>query len=349
VSQSKSVVDREVSLENNWSDNYRLLNGQPVPFDWPTLDDVVTEDETPVDSILCERQQRLLTEPLYSSWSAPGENRPFVALSNVGLFHARGENPLVPDMMLSLDVTSPQGKEIWLKHYRAYFIHVYGKAPEVVIEVVSNKVGQEADEKLKKYAAIDIKYYVLFDPDEHLSTEQLQIYALNDKGVYEKTNQPFFPEIGLGLTRWKGKYEETPQNWLRWTDLTGTLIATGAQQRKRADRQQERAEKAEQRAEKERQWAALTFQRVIEEHQRAVEADQRALEADQRALKERQRAFEADQLVEQERQRAEQERQRALEAEKRAEEERQRAEQAVLLAERLAAQLRALGIEQISE
>lgn len=52
VSQSKSVVDREVSLENNWSDNYRLLNGQPVPFDWPTLDDVVTEDETPVDSIM---------------------------------------------------------------------------------------------------------------------------------------------------------------------------------------------------------------------------------------------------------------------------------------------------------
>lgn len=125
--QAEPLAAHKASLENNWSDNFRLLNGQPVPFDWPTLDDVVTEDDTPVDSIVCERQQRLLTEPLYSSWSALGENRPFVALSNVGLFHARGENPLVPDMMLSLDVTSPQGKEIWLKHYRAYFIHDMAK------------------------------------------------------------------------------------------------------------------------------------------------------------------------------------------------------------------------------
>lgn len=152
-------------------------------------------------------------------------------------------------MMLSLDVTSPQGKEIWLKHYRAYFIHVYGKAPEVVIEVVSDKIGQEADEKLKKYAKIGVKYYVIFDPAEQLSKEQLQIYALNDKGVYEKTNQPFFPEVGLGLMRWKGKYQGITTEWLRWCDSTGSLILTGAERAKRAREATERAEQARQRAE----------------------------------------------------------------------------------------------------
>jgi len=34
-----------------------------------TLDiqDLVTEDDTPVDNLLSEKQQRLLTEPLYSA------------------------------------------------------------------------------------------------------------------------------------------------------------------------------------------------------------------------------------------------------------------------------------------
>jgi len=319
---AKADAASTASLENNWSDNYLLLNGQPVPFDWPTLDDVITENNTPVDNIFSEKQQRLLTEPLYASWDGPSENRPFVALANVGLFYARGSNPFVPDVMLSLDVYLPQEQQIWIKRNRSYFVHKYGKAPEIVVEIVSNKVGQEADKKLKKYAEIGIKYYIIFDPDEHLSKEQLQIYALQDhKGTYEKTNQAFFPEIGLGLTRWKGQYENMTQEWLRWSDLTSTLIATGAERAKKAE---QRAEKAEQRAFRERQWAELTFQRVIEEHQRAEEERQRALEADQRA---------------------EQERQRALEADQRAEQERQRAEQALLFAKQLAAQLRALGIE----
>jgi len=151
----------------------------------------------------------------------------------------------------------------------------------VVIEVVSDKIGQEVDEKLKKYTKIGVKYYVIFDPAEQLSKEQLQIYALNvssqkvgvtptrplgpfpqgsfprnieqvplnDKGVYEKTNQPFFPEVGLGLMRWKGKYQGITTEWLRWCDSTGSLILTGAECAKRAREATERAEQARQRAE----------------------------------------------------------------------------------------------------
>ena len=45
---------------------------EPLPDVAPNIDDLVTEDDTPVDNLPSEKQQRLLTEPLYSSWSGPG-------------------------------------------------------------------------------------------------------------------------------------------------------------------------------------------------------------------------------------------------------------------------------------
>ena len=41
------------------------------------IEHLVTEDETPVDNLPSEKQQRLLTELLYSAWSGPGEGRTF--------------------------------------------------------------------------------------------------------------------------------------------------------------------------------------------------------------------------------------------------------------------------------
>lgn len=48
----------------------------------------MTEDATPVDNLFSEKQQRLLTESMYSSWRGPGAERPFLALANVGMFYA---------------------------------------------------------------------------------------------------------------------------------------------------------------------------------------------------------------------------------------------------------------------
>jgi hypothetical protein len=59
------------------------VSAEPLPEIRPPLDDLVTEDDTPVDNMFSEKQQRLLTEPLYSSWDA---GRPFLATANVGLF-----------------------------------------------------------------------------------------------------------------------------------------------------------------------------------------------------------------------------------------------------------------------
>lgn len=64
------------------------------------------------------------------------------------LFYAVKQPPLVPDVLVSLDVTLP--KDLWEKSHRSYFLCEYGKVPEVVIEIVSNHVVQEVDEKLAK-------------------------------------------------------------------------------------------------------------------------------------------------------------------------------------------------------
>ena len=90
------------------------------------VENLVTEDDVPVDNVFSEKQQRLLTEPLFSSWSGPGEQRPFVAMANVGLFYALRRPPLVPDVLLSLGVKMPA--DIHLKHNRSYFVWEYRQA-----------------------------------------------------------------------------------------------------------------------------------------------------------------------------------------------------------------------------
>src|SRR5258707_22477 len=103
----------------------------------PNLDDLVTEDGAPKDSIYIEKQCRLLTEPLYSSWAGPGEGRPFLALTNVGWFHTWGQPPWVPDVLLSLDAIL--GGDLRTRAGHSYFQWLIGKPPDVVMEIVSDR------------------------------------------------------------------------------------------------------------------------------------------------------------------------------------------------------------------
>jgi Uma2 family endonuclease len=214
----------------------------------PDYDSIVVQDDTPVDNLYVEKQQRLLTEPLYSSWPGPGDGRPFWALANVGLFHTINQPPFVPDMMLSLDVRP--GEDIHAKPNRSYFVWVVGKTPDVVVEIVSDRRGGEADEKLAAYARLGIPYYVIYDPDEHLSAQVLRAFALQARR-YVSTEPAWFEEIGLGIGFWDGTFEGAPATWLRWKDRAGQVIPTGFEraeaERQQALAEQRRAEAAEER------------------------------------------------------------------------------------------------------
>jgi Uma2 family endonuclease len=226
----------------------QLLNSEELQVTELDISHLEIEDDTPVDNFQSAKQQRLLVEPLYASWT-PG--LPFIADANVGLFYALKQDPLVPDAFVSLDVQMPHD---WsLKQNRSYFVWEFGKVPEVVIEIVSNRKGNELSSKKDGYARVGIAYYVVFDPlqqlqrAEELNGQVLKVWALT-AGQYVEIAAPFWLQtVELGLTIWEGSFEEQESSWLRWCDREGQVIATGAEgqeiERQRAEVERQRADR----------------------------------------------------------------------------------------------------------
>jgi len=231
---------------------------------------LVIEDDKPVDNFQSEQQQRLLVEPLYSSRTLPS---PFLAAANVGIFYRVGREPIVLDMFLSLGIERPP--DFSPKQNRCYIVEKFGKVPDVAIEIVSNRKGDEltiSRESQRKnktatkkdvYAEVGIKYYVVFDPLKRIQTTKdmnnalLRVWKMSGGGYREITTSEGIREVGewirldeveLGLKLWSGKFEEEHTRlWLRWCDVKGEVILTGAEAKEQSD---QRAEKSDQLARK---------------------------------------------------------------------------------------------------
>ncbi len=201
----------------------------------PNLDDLVTQDDTPVDSIFAEKQQRLLTHCLYASWAGPG--RTFLALANVGYFHTYRQPALVPDVLLALDV-GPAG-DLHSKEGHSYFQWLMGKPPDVIVEIVSDKRGDEDGTKMRTYARQGVPFYVIFDPLDLLGKGPLRAFALQ-RTRYEPTDPGWLPEVGLGLRLWEGAFEGQSEVWLRWCGQDGQVIPTGAERAQAVEEKNER-------------------------------------------------------------------------------------------------------------
>ncbi len=242
-----------------------------TPADRRVIEQLVTEDDTPVDNRFSEKQRRLLTTPLYNSWAGPGGGRPFMVGADVGVFLHPREAPLVPDVFLSLDVIEIQ--EPWGKEGRSYFIWEYKKAPDVVIEVVSNEKGAEVASKFAGYARFGVPCYVIFDPLTLVQKEPVRAYQRTPAGDYRPCAYDILPGIGLGLRLWRGGFDNLHATWLRWLDASGELVLTGEEradrERSRADRERSRADQAESRADQERSKADQERSRADQERSRA--------------------------------------------------------------------------------
>lgn len=225
--------------------------------------DLVIEDDEPADSIHSEKLQRLLTGALYTSFQPKAEDTgeliPFLATANVGLFYALKLPPLMPDVTLSLEVAPPASFE--RKEDRTYLVWEMGKPPDVVIEIVSNRKGEELGRKLKDYARAGVSYYGVYDPLRQLRELQGSPLALFQRrgGEFVPFESTWLEDIGLGLTLWQGSFEGVNTEWLRWCDREGEVLPTGeekaALEHQRAEREHQRAEAEYQRAERERQRA----------------------------------------------------------------------------------------------
>lgn len=238
---------------------------------------LVIEDDTPVDNFYSAQQQRLLVDSLCSSKVLP---QPFIAEANVGLFYQLKGDPIVPDFLLSLGVQ--RAANYSQRSDRTYLVWEFGKVPEVCIEVVSNRAGDELTLSRKsqrqgktlckkdRYTQIGVPYYVVFDPLQQLQGEAemngalLRVWAITAQGYRELTSAAgistvgesvWLESVGLGLTLWEGSFEEeVTRLWLRWCNAQGQVFPTGAEgqalERQRAEVEHQRAEVEHQRAER---------------------------------------------------------------------------------------------------
>jgi Uma2 family endonuclease len=204
-----------------------------LEVDVPDVSGIVTTNDA-----FSERQKRMLIDALYNGWSAAGVPPVrFVALTNVGLIHKPDVQPVVPDFLLSLDAALPDDRAD--RNNRSYFIWNHGKAPEVVVEIVSNAIGGELTEKFERYQWVRVPYYVVFDPLRELGDLILRTYEMRG-GRYVSVERPWFEGVGLGLVEWEGQFEGAAGRWLRWCTRDGSLLPTGAERALEAEARAER-------------------------------------------------------------------------------------------------------------
>ena len=215
---------------------------QPGHPAYPSVEHIQIEDGKPVDGQYSEIQMRLLTEPLFSSWR-PG--RDFVACADVGVFQTITDPPIVPDVLLSMDIR--QSPDFLQKENCSYFIWHRGKVPDVAIEIVSRTAGGEDTKKLERYSLLRFNHYIIWDPLGTLRGQKLRYFKYQNAKLEETELELPLVGVGLGLTWWEGKYENSFDTWLRWVDANGELIPTGAE---RADAEQQRADREEARVAK---------------------------------------------------------------------------------------------------
>jgi Uma2 family endonuclease len=202
------------------------------PTEWylPDISKLITETDDPVDNIFSAKQQRLLVETLTTNldlWNPP--DRTVLMDANVGIFTTQDAPPLVPDAFVSVDIDEPSVFDY--RTIRSYFMWVFGKAPDVGVEIVSNRKGKEMSEKRRKYARLHIPFYAVFDPFDELRGDALTVFELRRNDYVPMTADAngtyWFEEIGLGLKLWQGQYERSETTWLRWCNKAGEPIPTG--------------------------------------------------------------------------------------------------------------------------
>ncbi|MFN8613072.1 MAG: hypothetical protein U0931_36375 [Vulcanimicrobiota bacterium] len=128
-----------------------------------------------------------------------------------------------------------------------------GKAPEIALEIVSNRRGGE-EEKLLRYAAAGVRYCSIYAPRGYLSKRPLRVFELHAGSYVELLDPSWLDGLGAGLCLWEGTYEGLSGVYLRWCDRQRRLIPTSgelaAREKQRADLESQRANSEKERADR---------------------------------------------------------------------------------------------------
>ncbi|MBE9192767.1 Uma2 family endonuclease [Gloeocapsopsis crepidinum LEGE 06123] len=228
----------------------------------PTQDELPCDDGIPMETQRHKVQMNLLIHSLLpwldkrSDGYASGNMFVYFSLAQVRNQDFRG-----PDFFAVLGVPKRERK--------SWVVWEEGKAPDVVIELLSDSTAQ-ADKNEKKLIyqnQLRVPEYFWFDP---FNPEDWAGFFLQH-GVYQPImpnaqNQLVSQSLGLALQRWQGTYEGVEATWLRWTTLDGELLPTFAEQEyQRAEQEYQRAEQERQRAEQAQSLLQQTIRNLLQE------------------------------------------------------------------------------------
>jgi Uma2 family endonuclease len=227
----------------------------------PSQAELPDDDGIPMESARHKAQMDLLIDALIP-WLSEREDgfiggNMFVYYS---LAQVRNKDFKGPDFFAVLGV--PKGER------RSWVVWEEGKAPDVVIELLSDSTSQ-ADKNLKKLIyqnQMRVPEYFWYDP---FNPDDLAGFS-NDKGIYQPIvanaqNQLVSQSLGLALQLWQGNYKGINATWLRWGTLLGELLPTPEEkERQRAEQERQRAEQERQRADKAESQLLQTARNLVE-------------------------------------------------------------------------------------
>ncbi|AFY50948.1 hypothetical protein Nos7524_5224 [Nostoc sp. PCC 7524] len=201
----------------------------------PTQTELPYDDGIPMESSRHKAQMDLLIDALIP-WLELREDG-FVG-GNMFVYYSlaqvRNKDFKGPDFFAVLGV--PKGER------RSWVVWEEGKAPDVVIELLSDSTAS-ADNNEKKLIyqnQMRVSEYFWYDP---FNPDDLAGFALQE-GLYvpitaNTQNQLVSKSLRLALQLWQGNYQGTDATWLRWATLTGELLPTPE------EKERQRANKAE--------------------------------------------------------------------------------------------------------
>ncbi|NJL53856.1 Uma2 family endonuclease [bacterium] len=232
------------------------------PIFLPTQDDLPYDDGIPMETQRHKWQMDLLIDGL-STWLDAREDgyvngNMFVYFN---LAQAKNQDFKGPDFFAVVGVPKQERK--------SWVVWEEGKAPDVVIELLSPSTAQhDKTEKKKIYQdKLRVSEYFWYDP---FDAEDFAGFVLHN-GCYESiplTEQGWLrsDRLSLVLRRWSGDYRGIKATWLRWATPAGVVLPTA----------QELAAAAQQEALAAKELAVVAQQEVAFAQQEVTVTQQRA-------------------------------------------------------------------------
>lgn len=208
----------------------------------PSQAELPYDDGTPMESARHQAQMDLLIDALIP-WLEDRKDgfiggNMFVYYS---LAQVRNKDFKGPDFFAVLGV--PKGE------HRSWVVWEEGKAPDVVIELLSDSTApaDKNEKKLIYQNQMRVPEYFWYNP---FNPDDLAGFSIQ-QGVYQPItvnaqNQLLSQSLGLALQLCPGNYKGIDATWLRWATIRGELLPTPEEkERQRAEQEKQRADQAE--------------------------------------------------------------------------------------------------------